>query len=82
MITIDDVAQQFADIANLLDNMTIKGISNARLMCEAFDICSNTVTELKQSINELSKESNLNDSNNLQKVGEDNGKLITDSEST
>lgn len=75
MITIDNVAQQFADIANLLDNMTIKGISNARLMCKAFDICSNTVTELKQSINELSKESNLNDSDTSQKVGEDDGKL-------
>lgn len=78
MITIDRLAQRFADIANLLDSITVKGVVNAKLITQAFDICSNTVSELKETLNELQNGSNALNSESSQEVGDNNGEFSAD----
>lgn len=78
MITIDRLAQRFADVANILDSITVKGVVNAKLIGQAFDICSNTVSELKETINELQNESNTPNSETSQEVGDEDGEPLAD----
>lgn len=78
MITIDRLAQRFADVANILDSITVKGVVNAKLIAQAFDICSNTVSELKETINELQNESNTPISETSQEVGDNDGEPLAD----
>lgn len=67
MITINELAVKFSDLATILDSIEVKGIKNVKLVDQAYELCVKTVSDLKETIEEIQNESLPQ---NLQKEGE------------
>lgn len=84
MITLNDFLDKLIDLQKTINNIGVVGVTNAANIVKAYDLCDCMLSGLHDTIAELQNqnESKSTNSNISQKVGEDNGRLISDSEST
>ena len=57
MITIVELVQNLLEIQNALDNIEIKGVKNASILTQTYDLCSHMVSDLKNTVEEIQNES-------------------------
>lgn len=78
MITLNDFVDKLIDLQKTINNIGVTGVANAANIVKAYDICECIINGLHDTIVEIQNQNQ----NENEKVGEDNGRLITDSEST
>lgn len=78
MITLNDFVDKLIDLQKTINNIGVTGVANAANIVKAYDICECIINGLHDTIVEIQNQ-NQNENG---KVGEDNGGLISDSEST
>lgn len=74
MLTLNEMIDKLVDLQKAINSIGVTGVANAANVVKAYDICEYIIDGLHESIVEIQ--------NQNEKVGEDNGKLSTDSEST
>lgn len=76
MITLNDFVDKLIDLQKTINNIGVTGVANAANIVKAYDICECIINGLHDTIVEIQNQ------NENEKVGEDNGGFISDSEST
>lgn len=74
MITLNEMVDKLVDLQKTINSIGVTGVANAANVVKAYDICECILDGLHESIVEIQ--------NQNEKVGEDNGEFISDSEST
>lgn len=59
MITINELAVKFSDLAAILDSIEVKGIKNVKLVDQAYELCVKTVSDLKETIDAIQNKSEM-----------------------
>lgn len=72
MITLNGFVDKLIELQKTINNIGVTGVGNAANIVKAYDLCECMLTGLHDTIAELQ--------NQNEKVGEDNGGLISDSD--
>ncbi len=72
MITLNNFVDKLIELQKTINNIGVIGVANAANVVKAYDLCECMLNGLHDTITELQ--------NQNEKVGEDNGGLITDSD--
>jgi hypothetical protein len=74
MITLNGFVDKLIELQKTINNIGVVGVTNAANVVKAYDICECMINGLHDTIVEIQNQNG--------KVGEGNGGLISDSEST